>query len=226
MPVKREIVYPFFMECSQYTTDFFWENIFEDLAYGKAPHGTYLSKDYLCCSYKNKEFNYKIERKNPKILYEEIYVLLTEKVGIFSNKEKTQRKKEFDDIEKSLKNSNNEWCSIRKKNIKDTMYEKYVIEMKKKHNLSIAQTKYLLSLIFIGIMFKSISSKDINYMNNKITSIEGIEFSNGNFTFKKNLCVNCNTDNDYENENNSNCIMDNWQKFLKTYKLPKNISNK
>lgn len=219
MPVKKEIVYPFFMECTQYTTDFFWENIFEDLAYGKAPHGTYLSKDYLCCSYKNKEFNYKIDRKDPKVLYEEIYVLLTQKVGIFSNKEKTQRKKDFDDIEKTLKHSNNEWGSIRKKNIKDIMYEKYVIDMKKKHKLSLQKTKYLLSLIFVGIMFKSISSKDINYQDNRIVSIDGIDFSEGNFTFRKSLCINSSVDNECEDDNNcSNRIMDNWEKFLKCYK--------
>ena len=67
MPIKREIVYPIFLECCQFTDDKFWENVFEDLAYGKTPYGTYISKDFLCCSYKKKEFSYKIEKKLPHI---------------------------------------------------------------------------------------------------------------------------------------------------------------
>jgi hypothetical protein len=50
MPAKREIAYPVFLEACQYTEDAYWENIFEELAYGKAPYGTYISKDFLCCS--------------------------------------------------------------------------------------------------------------------------------------------------------------------------------
>ena len=66
MPIKREIIYPIFLECCQFTDDKFWENVFEDLAYGKTPYGTYISKDFLCCSYKKKEFSYKIEKKLPR----------------------------------------------------------------------------------------------------------------------------------------------------------------
>ena len=46
MPIKKDIVYPGFIECLQFTEDIFWENIFEDLAYGKTPYGTYISKDF------------------------------------------------------------------------------------------------------------------------------------------------------------------------------------
>ena len=76
MTIKREIIYPFFIEASKFADDIFWENIFEDLAYGKTPYGSYISKDFLSCNYTNKEFSYKIERKDPHILYTEIYNLL------------------------------------------------------------------------------------------------------------------------------------------------------
>ena len=77
MTIKKDIIYPIFLECSQFITDKFWENIFEDLAYGKSPYGTYISKGSLTCKYKDKEFIYKLEKKDPKILYTEIYLLLT-----------------------------------------------------------------------------------------------------------------------------------------------------
>ncbi len=81
MPLKKEIIYPIFMECCQYTTDAFWENVFEDLSYGKTPYGTYISKDFLCCSYRKKDFSYKIERKEAKKVYDEVHTLLVNKLG-------------------------------------------------------------------------------------------------------------------------------------------------
>ena len=41
--------------------------IFEDLAYGKTPYGAYFNKDFLCCSFKGKEFSYKLDFKKSKI---------------------------------------------------------------------------------------------------------------------------------------------------------------
>ena len=93
MPIKKEIVYPIFIECCKHATDIFWENIFEDLAYGKTPYGTYISKDFLSCKYKKKEFSYKIERKLPELIYSEVYDLLSNKLGLLSNYEKIKKKK-------------------------------------------------------------------------------------------------------------------------------------
>src|SRR3990167_6486747 len=183
MPVKKEIVYPVFLECCQYASDAFWESVFEDLAYGKAPYGTYISKNFLCCSYKNKEFSYKIERKEPKILYDDVYKLLTEKLGILSHKEKAQKKLVFHELEKNIKESRQDWASIRRKNIKDVMYEKYVIDMKEKYSLNIKQCKNLLSIIF-----KTITSKDITYSDNKIQDIHGIDFSQGKIILRRPMC--------------------------------------
>lgn len=189
MPVKHEIIYPFFAECYEYAQgDSFWINVFDDLAYGKPPYGTYISKDFLICSYKGKEFSYKIERKDPEILYNEVYSLLTEKLGILSQKEKASKKIAFSEIEKSMKNSRQNWSSIRKKNIKDSLYEKYVLEMKSKYNLSIRQAKYLLSLIIILLMFKTITSKDITYSDERIVNISGIEFEEGKILLKRPIC--------------------------------------
>ena len=131
---KRELVYPIFLECQAHCKDSFWENLFYELAYGKTPLGVYIYKNFLCCSYKGKEFTYKIERKNPETIYEELYGLLTQKLGILSQQEKHSKRVMFQDIEKNMKENRQEWSNIRKKNIKDTMYEKYVIEMQEKYN--------------------------------------------------------------------------------------------
>jgi hypothetical protein len=218
MPVKKEIIYPVFLECCQFADDVFWEGIFEELAYGKSPYGTYISKGFLCCSYKNKEFSYKIERKDPKILYDDIYKLLTEKLGILSYKEKARKKLDFHELEKNIKQSRQEWASIRRKNIKDIMYEKYVIDMKRKHGLSIKQCKYLLSIILLSIMFKTITSKDIVYKDDKIQSIAGLEFDEGKVILKRSLCIpgseNIIETPDLDDSGVKN-MSENWERYLK-----------
>lgn len=214
MPIKKEICYPVFLECCHYTQDIFWEKIFEDLAYGQPPYGTYINKDFLCCSYKKKEFTYKIERKDPKILYEEIYDLLINKLGLLSQREKLKKRLAFQNIEENMKDSRKEWGNIRKKNIKNLLIEQFVIRMREKHNITLKQAKYLLSIIFLASVFRVITSKDIEYKNGQIQSIKGIDFIKNQFVFTKGLY-------DIEVSFSPQIVMDkkmmidNWEKYLK-----------
>jgi len=214
MPVNREIVYPIFLECCSYATDTFWESVFEDLVYGKPPFGTYITKDFLCCNIKNKEFSYKIENKDPEILYNQIYELLNKKAGILSRVEQITQKKAFTDMEENINDSLLNWNDIRKKNIKELLIELYVIRMKKEHNLTLNQTKYLHSVILMAIVFKVITSSDIIYSDNKINSINGIEFVNNDFIIKKDMYYNVNnfTINDVLCKKS---FPERWEKFLK-----------
>jgi len=222
MPIHKEIIYPVFFECCEFATDNFWKNIFEDLAYGKTPYGTYINKDFLCCSYKNKEFSYKIERKDSKIIYDDIYNLLTNKLGILSRKEKVKKLVAFHKTETRIKEFRQEWGNIRKKNIKDLLVEKYVIDMKNKHNLTIKQTKYLLSVLFMAIVFKVITSKDIDYSDGKIKNIDGIEFSKKKIILKRNIYT---TEVNISPEifTDKQLMSDNWEKYLKELRKLKQV---
>lgn len=187
MPIKKEIIYPIFLECIQYIKDPFWKTIFEDLAYGKTPNGTYITKNFLTCNYKDKEFSYKIERKDSYILYTDIYELLNKKLGIISNKEKSKKRFDFNKIEFEIQETKRNWADIKKKNIKDLLIELYVIDMKQKYSLSNKQTQYLLSVICIALIFKVITNRDINYIDGKIQSINGINFENKKINLNLNL---------------------------------------
>jgi hypothetical protein len=187
MLVKKEILFPVFLECCQYADDTFWENIFEDLAYGKAPYGTYISKEFLCCGYKKKEFSYKIEKKPAEMIYQEVYSLLTKRLGLLSYREKVKKKKIFTDLEDSIKDTRKKWVDIKKKNMKELLIELYVTRMKNKHQLSIKQAKYLISIILLAMVFKVITSANINYSDGRIISIDGIDFSKKQVIIKKNL---------------------------------------
>jgi hypothetical protein len=217
MPIKREIIYPIFLECCQFTDDKFWENVFEDLAYGKTPYGTYISKDFLCCSYKKKEFSYKIEKKLPKDVYNDVYDLLTNKLGLLSPLEKSKKRKIFKDIEEDITESRKNWNDIKKKNIKELLIELYVARMKNKHSLTLKQARYLLSIIFVGMIFKVITNKDVDYKNGKIENIDGIEISHKKIDVKKDLY---NLDNNFTTTIilDKNLMYDNWEKYLKELK--------
>lgn len=216
MPIKKEIIYPIFLECIQYIKDSFWKTIFEDLAYGKTPNGTYITKDFLTCNYKDKEFSYKIERKDPYIIYMDVYELLNKKLGITSNKEKCKKRIDFNKIECEIQATKNNWADIKKKNIKDLLIELFVIDMKNQYFLSQKQTQYLLSVICIAMIFKVITNKDINYTNGKIQNIEGINFEH------KKIILNLNIYNEEYNFYPEIIIdkiymSDNWNKYLNKF---------
>ena len=213
MPINNEIVYPKFLECCEFTTDNFWKYIFEDLAYGKTPYGTYITKNFLCCNYKGKDFSYKIDnKKSAETIYNDIYNILYKKFGLLSENEKLRKRENFDKKEKEIKSLNNSWQMIKKKNIKNIIIENYVLNMKKKYSLDNKKTKQLLSIIIIGLILKTINSNDIEYKNNKIINIKGIHFETNSIIL----------DNDIYNFslNNSADIIEkkimseNWDKFI------------
>ena len=214
MPIKKEIIYPVFLECCQYTDDTFWENIFEDLAYGKAPYGTYISKDFICCSYKKKEFSYRIEKKDVKTIYTEVYNLLTRKLGLLSQREKVKKRKAFTDLEEIIKESRKSWSDIKKKNMKELLIELYVTRMKIKHSLSIKQARYLLSVIMLALAFKVITGDDIEYVNEHIVHIDGIDFTNKQVIVERDL-YNLEVSFAPHIVLDKKLMSDNWDKYLK-----------
>ena len=217
MPVKKDILYPVFLECCQYTEDAYWENVFEELAYGKAPYGTYISKDYLCCSYKKKEFSYKIEKKSSDIVFEEVYGLLVDKLGLLSQREKLDKRKAFSNYEESIKESRQTWGDIKKKNVKELLIELYVVRMKSEHSLSVKQARHLLSIIMVAFAFKVLTSDDICYESGQITSIIGVDFINSQLVIERDVyslevsfAPNIMLD--------KKLMSDNWEKYLKDLK--------
>ncbi len=179
MPARRELIYPLILQCCSYANDTYWENILEDIAYGRAPYHTYINNDNLTSSTKNGEFsiNLAVEDSSPEELCKKICDTLREKVGIMSRMERIQSKEKFNSHESRLHRSQDNWSMIKKKNLKDLLVENYIVRMKEKHDLSVAEARKALSLIFVAMVFKVITQKDIHYYDGKIHDIEGISFS-------------------------------------------------
>lgn len=177
---KKQLLYPVFLECCIYIKDPSWKNVFEDFAYGICPYECFISKGYLCCNSKNKNFIYNIKsKKEPKLIFEEIKKLLIEKLNILN---KTCYKNIYDESEedKIIK-----WSKIKRKNIKDFLILNYLTENKINFNLSNHEVNKLQKIINIGIIFKTILSDDIIIKENKIHKIQGIDMVQERVIYEK-----------------------------------------
>ena len=180
-------VYPIFLQCCVLCSDPFWETVFNDLVYGKTPCGTYIHNNFLCCGYKNKEFSYKIDEElDVQILHNDIMSLFRDRLGLLSLTDRKKLRLSFNSVKKSLTSYISlEWDQIRKKNVKSRLIELFVIKNKRKYRLSDDVTKRLLSSILLGILFRTIDSKNIQYEYGEIKSIDILEFSHNTYRFTK-----------------------------------------
>ena len=143
---KHEIIYPVFLECIKYTDDIFWQNILEELSYGRCPYGIYINNNYICCNYKDKKFSYNITNNmnDSKQLYTDVYNILKYTFGLLSKKDKLLHNNLFlkkqNDMDVML---NQPWCNIKKKNIKILLLEKFIIQKSNQYKLSLSQKKRL-----------------------------------------------------------------------------------
>ena len=143
MTIGNKLVYPIFLQCCDYTLDNFWKYIFEDLAYLKTPYGIYLQRDYICCNYKGKEFNYKIDiSKSPKTLFNDIYKLFNKRFELLSEKDKLNRRDLFEHSD-NLKN-----LELIKKKHKYESILQFVISMRKKMDVIFRTRKAIIISYF------------------------------------------------------------------------------
>lgn len=110
-----------------------------------------------------------------------------------------------------------DWKSIKKKNIKNTMLEDYVIDIKKQYNLSFEEAKRILDKINHAICMKHILSSNVKTdpITNKITKIDGISFdSNGKCN------INYNKFSNYQSKNKENiCTIETFNGLWRISKM-------
>lgn len=207
---KEEIIYPVFLKCCNLCKNNFWVNIFVDLSKGVTPYGTYISKHYFCCSYKNKEFSYKIlNDTEPEKLHADVTNLLKNKLKLTSLNEKLQQINTL----KSRNKKDDTWNSIRKRSTRKMLLEKFVAVKGNEYNLSLKERKKLLNLIYYFSLTKSLTHKDFLMENKKIVSINGITFNDEKVVIDPclkqiNVC-------DTSTKKVKNTMKSNWVKYLK-----------
>uniref|UniRef100_A0A6C0KGH8 Uncharacterized protein n=1 Tax=viral metagenome TaxID=1070528 RepID=A0A6C0KGH8_9ZZZZ len=181
-PLRRDVIYPIFLKCLPFVEDEFWKETFEELSYGNCYQGSYLSKGFLCCNVKGKEFIYKFLDKEPQRIYNDISKLLKEKLNIMSKNDRKILIHEFEELEQHLKIlKQTEWNDIKKKSVKDILFQNYLIKHKKENELRDSQIRCLYHTINLGMMLKSIKNTDIVYHDGEIFEIKGITFAKGKY---------------------------------------------
>lgn len=211
--VVSDLIYPFFIECISYTDDPYWKSIFEDLAHGSSPYSTYISKDVIICNYKDREFAYKIQRKPADALYKEVMDLFRQKLRLLSPSEILSNR---DEMTNHYSEICNDWSLIKKKNIKESLVERYAISMKNKYSLTIQQAKYLNDIIFLSLVLRVLLPGDILINNGIIENVNGIKFEPGKVILEFNIYDIRSTVQQPEFIIDENLMISNWNKFLTT----------
>jgi len=140
---------------------------------------------------KNKEFTYKLELEKPiEEIYNDTYNLLKFRVGILSEKEKLIQREKV--LRNRLSLKKDEWQNVKKKMIRDTLLENFVLNKSNQFFLSMTVSKKVLSLVIIGLMFKTLNSKDIIYSDGFIQDISGFIFQPKRVLVTKNIYMNKN----------------------------------
>lgn len=160
--------YPIFIKCREWTCDPYWQNLLYEFANGNFD-----------------------DDMNKIILNEKGFFINDKKIELTSDhknnllllKKELSQKETNSIVEKS-------WKQIKSKNEKISLIVRYVKKQKEKFNLSNTKCKELLSNIKLGLIFKIISNDDIDYRNNEIYHIDGIEFTQGNYSMNLTEIIN------------------------------------
>jgi hypothetical protein len=174
---KTVLQYPIFLRCCAFVSDPFWKYVFEDFAYGKAPYGIVIKDDGIYSIVRNKEFSILFHDKTEQDICNEICSMLATKLAILSQKDHQFRRNVCENAYQEILNNISAWNDIKKKKIKDLLIEQFVLNKKQEYQLTLDLAKKLFSIIFVGLQFKTITSKHIVYNFGKIDSIQGIQFN-------------------------------------------------
>jgi len=213
--IRDGILHPVFLQCCRLTVDKFWENIFEDLAYGITPYGSYINNDAVSCKTKTGTVSsVMIDKDKIQETHDNIYEMFSNTLNILSPAERLQTQNVFRKIEEDSKTTRFQWVDIKKKNIKDILIDIFVVDMKALHDISIQQSRYLRSMIHTAMLFKAIDGTNINMDNGKITSIDGIYFKNHKLELDLDLYTSDLNEPINQNDTTIKSMSDMWDKYL------------
>lgn len=181
MTSNNIILFPIFIDClllftrTAKTPSDNIKCLFQNLAYGTPPYGTYFNNNgYLCCKLRKREFSIDCNQYDVPTLttlipqvFEPIIASHPTHPSHFSNT-----------ISRSSNNAHsNSWRYIRKQNIRHNYLCNYIHRMSQIYNLDSRECKELLHTIVLALFFKLIHPHDIHMSNNQIDNIKGISFT-------------------------------------------------
>jgi hypothetical protein len=176
-------IFALLLKCSTYAHNKYWNIVFENMSNNITPHESIIIQDNSIYYYINKKkYSYNIAdedlKKNQfKIIYNNIYNFLKKKIGIESIEGIDT------DIEQtyiSQQSKNTTWSDITKKSDILFYIEKYLFELKQKHDLNYEQMVHFNKYIKLPFILKKIyNSIEFCSIQKKITNIKKIKIKDG-----------------------------------------------
>jgi hypothetical protein len=192
MENSRKKLYPIFLQCSEYTLEPYWKQIFEDCYKGKFPKGCSINnqrnifyiKNNTDNSRNNKNYITYYLNKTPEETFKELKKLFQENLNLKSFQDKKDLQDEIDDICQDIqKTYNGNWQSIKRKKLKEYIIRKFILHLKEVYMLNDKETTQVSQLIKLGFLFNWINNKYVIYENQNITDIKTLHFDNEERTF-------------------------------------------
>ena len=169
--------FPNMIEASLRQTNNFWAKVFENLAFGKAPPGCFItSSSFLVCKSKGCSFSYFLNNdKSADELSCNIVEIFTKKLNYMSIQDRVSKLNSFLNVKNRLKRKylENQWTDFKKKKHKEQLVASYVIRLTE-NNPDVVEKQVLLSVIYMGLIFKKIASQDIDIENGEIENIQSL----------------------------------------------------
>lgn len=179
---KRTIIHSIFSRCSEYTLDPFWKQVFEECSRNKFPRGSGISPDgqvvYFYIRENNKNYiSYRLKKKTPEKIFQDLKRMFQDQLQLRSNRDRQDLRNEIEDICQNLQETfNGNWQEIRKKNIKESLIRKYILDVKDKYSLTNKEITEFTRIIRLGFLFNWILSDDVVYENRQILDILTVHF--------------------------------------------------
>ena len=174
------IIFPIFAECSKYTLDSYWKELFNDFASNKFVKGVkYDSRKNLLFVKKDTGEHTALAIPNePQRAYLKIIDLLKNNLGLRSQRDMYFQQQEISKMKRENVILTNvlQWKKIKSKFMKERLLYNYLYSLVEKYSLNMKEKKHLFAVITLGFLFKSLISDDVIYEGGQVTNIKGLQF--------------------------------------------------
>lgn len=165
-----------FDECSLYTYDEYWQEIFSSCGRNKFPKGLSYNKVKRVIYIRQGKLRETIHLPRAPV---EVFTTMMDlfwKLGLKSPTDKFQTRLDIVTSQPSVNILDREWKNI-PRHLKEILFNKFIQKLSTLHNLSLKEKQLLFSFIELHINLKNIIPSDIEYNNNEILSIKELKFN-------------------------------------------------
>lgn len=167
-----------FDECSLYTYDKYWQEIFSNCGRNKFPKGLSFNKVKRVVYIRHGKLRETIPLPDLPVDIFTVMMTLFRKLGLTSPTDKVQAKLDITTTTPppSFNLGDTEWKN-NPRHLKEILFAKFVKKMALVHNLNSKEKSLMYSFIELHINLKNIVPEDIKYIHNEIISIRPLHIN-------------------------------------------------